>query len=228
MLEATGQNLAEVKGPHAFLCHLCEGKLLSISKLEEQIRTTKADVISILRSSTAEEGVRQHQSVGQKRGHEDPSTPATVAKEPRVDSRSLSSYEAESQSMELSTSPVPQVQLLRSPDKYPPAVSQQQSPTEQVPEPPAAESQQPFPVTIPVQPAQPLERLTPSPPVSQQQSPTERVPESQQPFPVTIPVQPAQSLERLTPSPPVSQQQSLAGPSHPVVTQQVSPTVTVC
>ena len=36
------ERLAEIKGQHAFLYHVCEGRLQSVAKHEEQLRTLRA------------------------------------------------------------------------------------------------------------------------------------------------------------------------------------------
>ena len=40
--EKDAKRLADIKGPHAFLYHVCEGKLQSVAKHEEQLGTLRA------------------------------------------------------------------------------------------------------------------------------------------------------------------------------------------
>ncbi len=80
-VEVTGQGLpaAETWLTRAFLCHVCDGKLISIEKHEEQLRVLKGEVADSIRlSRTPQTGESVHaepQPVNwQKRGHEHAST----------------------------------------------------------------------------------------------------------------------------------------------------------
>ena len=63
-LSSTGsKKFAEVNGPQAFLCHLCDGKLQSIPRHEEQLRALRAEIStqlqSVLHDSDTDEEIPQ-------------------------------------------------------------------------------------------------------------------------------------------------------------------------
>ncbi len=75
------KRLAEMKGPQTFLCHVCDGKLLSIARHEEQLTTFRAEVITWLQCALHPEDTPR--STACKRPSEHAS--AVSRKAPRLD-----------------------------------------------------------------------------------------------------------------------------------------------
>jgi len=67
--EEDAKRLAEIKGPHAFLCHVCEGKLQCVAKHEEQLGVLRAEIHTLLQSTLHPNP--QRELVGHKRSIED-------------------------------------------------------------------------------------------------------------------------------------------------------------
>ena len=49
--EGGTEAFADIKGPHAFLCHVCDGKLQSIARHEDQLRALKSEISTMLQSA---------------------------------------------------------------------------------------------------------------------------------------------------------------------------------
>ena len=49
--EEEAMRLAEIKGPHAFLCQVCERKLQSVAKHEEQLGALRSEIHTLLQSA---------------------------------------------------------------------------------------------------------------------------------------------------------------------------------
>ena len=82
--EEDAKRLVEIKGPHAFLCHVCDGKLQSVAKHEEQLRALRAEIHTLLQSALRLNP--QRELAGQKRCVEDAMMPVPSArKAPRID-----------------------------------------------------------------------------------------------------------------------------------------------
>lgn len=82
--EEDAKKLAEIKGAHAFLCHICEGKLQSVAKHEEQLGALRAQIHTLLQSALHPTPYRE--LVGRKRCTEDGTIP-TARKVPRIDTQ---------------------------------------------------------------------------------------------------------------------------------------------
>ena len=85
-LAGDAKRLAEIKGPHAFLCHVWEGKLQSVAKHEEQLRALKAEIDTLLQSALRLDP--QRELLGHKRCADDATIKMPVPsarKAPRID-----------------------------------------------------------------------------------------------------------------------------------------------
>lgn len=87
--EEEAKRLAEIKGPHAFLCHVCEGKLQSVAKHEEQLGALRSEIHTLLQSALHPK--LQRELSGHKRCIEDAMITIPVPsarKAPRIDPKS--------------------------------------------------------------------------------------------------------------------------------------------
>lgn len=136
---ASSLRLAELKGPSAYLCHLCDGKLASIARHENQLRVLKAEVIITLKSalclSSTEREIHEPLSAGQKRGSDSGADGLALTKAPRLslDLQSSSGTQSEALMPEQPTQICPlsqQQHPVTSQEQSlpPPRVSQTQSP----------------------------------------------------------------------------------------------------
>lgn len=86
------KRLVEVKGLHAFLCHVCEGKLQSIARHEEQLRALRSEMNTQLQTALhpSTELEKEIPEPGRKRCREDATTPALTRKAPRLEQTAAS------------------------------------------------------------------------------------------------------------------------------------------
>ena len=129
-LSSTGsKKFAEVNGPQAFLCHLCDGKLQSIPRHEEQLRALRAEIStqlqSVLHDSDTDEEIPQ--SAGRKRCSEDASSLSLSDKAPRLDPQP--SLPRQDQPQGVSQEHPEQLTCLQLPEEtsHPPSVIPEQS-----------------------------------------------------------------------------------------------------
>ena len=128
-----------MKGPSAWLCHLCDGKLASIARHENQLRVLKAEVTISLKSalclSSTEREIQEPLSAGQKRGSDSGADGSVLTKAPRLslDLQPSSGTQAEALVPEQPTQIRPLSQQQH------PVISQEQS----LPPPPVSQTQSP-------------------------------------------------------------------------------------
>lgn len=134
--EGGTKKFVDAKGPHAFLCHVCEGKLQSIAKHENQLRALKAEINTLLQSALNPNTDRE--LAGRKRCREDGGTLNLTGKSPRLDPQPQGPTQGVSQqSPEQPELPTcsgshdrsPPVSLEHSPTNREQPISLQQSPT---------------------------------------------------------------------------------------------------
>ena len=118
--EGGPKRFVEVKGPHAFLCHACEGKLQSIARHEEQLRALRAEINTQLQSVLSSTEKEIPGSVGHKRCSEDTGTSAPSRKAPRLDPQPWLPGQGQPACLELPSS-----------SEEPPSVVHEQSPSGQ-------------------------------------------------------------------------------------------------